>query len=186
MYTYRVGPGVPGSGDGSTSSNGSVVEETVGGILVADDVGGGVRIRGDVAVVRGGLGPGDELVTGVGTGSNSPHLVETGVGLAADGPRGDVAVGVDEAGTGGQGQENGVLHVGRHFWKGFVGLEVRNLEEYLVLKLFVCGIPACGKNDCSQYSERKNEARRMFKKKNEGSEYLDLRAKEKRRRRRDM
>lgn len=85
--TNRGGPGVPGGLDSSTSGNGSVVKDTVGGILVADDVGGSVSIRRDVAVVRGGLGPGDELVAGVGTGGNSPLLVETSEGLATNGPR---------------------------------------------------------------------------------------------------
>lgn len=49
--TYRAGPGVPGGRDGTAGSNSGVVEETVGGILVADDIGGGIGIGGDVAVV---------------------------------------------------------------------------------------------------------------------------------------
>lgn len=51
MATYRSGPGVPGGRDGTTGSNGGVVEKTVGGVLVADDVSGGIGIRGNVAIV---------------------------------------------------------------------------------------------------------------------------------------
>lgn len=111
--TYRVGPGVPGSSEGTTGGNGSVVQETVGSILVADDVGGTVGIGGDVAVVRGRLGPSVELIASVGTGSGSPLLIVTSEGLAVNGPGGDVTVSADEAGTGGQGQNNGSF--GRHF-----------------------------------------------------------------------
>lgn len=108
----RVGPGVPGSSDGTTCSDGCIVQFTVGSVLVANDVGGAVGIRGNVAVVRGRLGPGVELVASIGTGRNSPLLVETSEGTAIDGPRGYVAVSTDEAGTSGQSQNDGSL--GRH------------------------------------------------------------------------
>lgn len=51
VATYRAGPGVPGGRDGTSSSDGGVVEQSVGSILVADDVGGGIGIGSDVAVV---------------------------------------------------------------------------------------------------------------------------------------
>lgn len=79
---------------------------------MADDVRSTVGIGGDVAVVRGRLGPSVELVASVGTGSGSPLLVVTSKGLAINGPGSDVAVSADEAGTGGQGQNNGSF--GRH------------------------------------------------------------------------
>lgn len=112
MNTYRVGPGVPGGSEGTASSNGGVVQDTVGGVLVTDDVSGAVGIGGNVAIVRGRGGPGVELVASVGTSSDSPLLVETSIGGAINRPRGNVAVGVDQAGTGGQGEGEGSL--GRH------------------------------------------------------------------------
>lgn len=108
----RVGPGFPGGRDGTTSRNSSIVQQTVGGILVADDVGCAKSIWSDVAVVRGRSRPRNELITRVRTGSHRPLLVETGEGVSANGPAGDVTVSPDEAGAGGQ-SENG-RSLGRH------------------------------------------------------------------------
>lgn len=89
---------------------------------MADDVGGAVGIGGNVAVVRGRLGPGVELVASVGTGRDGPLLAKTSVVSAVNGPGSDVTVSADEAGTGGQGKGEGSF--GRHFvWMD--GMEMR-------------------------------------------------------------
>lgn len=107
----RLGPGVPGSSDRAASSDGGVVEHTVLGALVADDVGVRVGAGGDEAVVRRGGGPGNEVVQLRGVGL--VLLVEALVVNAADVPGGNVSVGLDHADASGDG-EDGCCDVGVH------------------------------------------------------------------------
>lgn len=158
--TYGARPGVPGGGNGSTGGNGCVVKSAVGGILVADDIGGTVRVRGNVAVVRGRLRPGDKLVAGDGTLGESPHLVETRIFFSTNVPRGDITVSLDKAGTGGNSQELG-LHVGRHFEFGYGVLGAKN--EQFALK-FVEYRLAGRTSAVNTASERMSS--RMFKRMN--------------------